>query len=61
MPIDPEVEAAKERGWREAADLDAALAEAALVASWGFQVTGRTSRPHRHPAVAYRAFRVDAR
>jgi hypothetical protein len=29
---------------------------AALVASWGFPVAGRTSRPHRHPAVAYKAF-----
>jgi SAM-dependent methyltransferase len=34
---------------------------AALVASWGFPVAGRTARPHRHPAVAYKAFWVDAR
>ena len=33
---------------------------AAPVASWGFPVAGRTARPHRHPAVAYKAFWVDA-
>jgi SAM-dependent methyltransferase len=33
---------------------------AALVASWGFPVAGRTARPHRHPSVAYKAFWVDA-
>ena len=34
---------------------------AVLVASWGFPVAWRTCRPHRHPAVAYKAFWVDAR
>ena len=34
---------------------------AALVASWGFRRAGRRARRHRHPAVAYTAFWVDAR
>ena len=95
MPVDPEVEAAKEHGWRETADLDYVPrprradyvrhlldtvvepggrlvvgvfneerdqdSVAALVASSGFPIAGRTSRPHRHPAVAYKVFWVDAR
>jgi SAM-dependent methyltransferase len=32
----------------------------AAVTSWGYRVAGRTSRPHRHPALAYRAFWIDA-
>ena len=30
------------------------------VASWGHPVVGRTSRPHRHPALSYKAFWVEA-
>ena len=30
------------------------------VASWGFTVAGRSERPHPHPALAYRAFWIDA-
>jgi SAM-dependent methyltransferase len=31
------------------------------VASWGFEIAGRSERPHPHPRLAYRAFWIDAR
>lgn len=31
------------------------------VQAWGYRIAGRTSRPHRHPAIAYKAFWIDAR
>jgi hypothetical protein len=30
-----------------------------LVASWGFEIAGRSERPHPHPQLAYRAFWID--
>lgn len=27
--------------------------------SWGYQIAGRATRPHRHPALAYKAFWID--
>ena len=30
------------------------------VASWGFEIAGRSERPHPHPELAYRAFWIDA-
>jgi SAM-dependent methyltransferase len=30
------------------------------VACWGFEIAGRTERPHPHPRLAYRAFWLDA-
>jgi hypothetical protein len=33
---------------------------AAQVASWGFEITGHSERPHPHPRLAYRAFWIDA-
>ena len=32
----------------------------AVVASWGFEVAGRSERAHPHPRLAYRAFWIDA-
>jgi SAM-dependent methyltransferase len=32
---------------------------AAAVESWGHPVVGRTTRPHRHPALSYKAFWVE--
>lgn len=37
-----------------------ARATEALVAGWGFEVTGRAERPHRDERLAYRAFWLDA-
>ena len=31
------------------------------VAEWGFEISGRTERPHPHPRLAYRAFWIDAK
>lgn len=33
---------------------------ATAVAGWGHRVIGRTTRPHRHPALSYKAFWVEA-
>ena len=33
---------------------------AADVASWGFEIAGRSERPHPHPLLAYRALWIDA-
>jgi trans-aconitate methyltransferase len=33
---------------------------AAKVAHWGFDIAGRTERPHPNPQLAYRAFWIDA-
>jgi hypothetical protein len=30
------------------------------VASWGFEIAGRSGRPHPHPRLAYKAFWIDA-
>ncbi|MBA3798107.1 MAG: hypothetical protein H0X18_03160 [Geodermatophilaceae bacterium] len=30
------------------------------VRSWGYQIAGRASRAHRHPALSYKAFWIDA-
>ena len=30
------------------------------VAGWGFEIAGRSERPHPHPRLAYRAFWIDA-
>jgi len=32
----------------------------AEVSGWGYPVAGRTSRQHRHPALSYKAFWIDA-
>ncbi len=34
---------------------------AGAVESWGHPVVGRTTRSHRHPALSYKAFWVEAR
>ena len=31
------------------------------VAGWGWEIAGRTERPHQHPQLAYRAFWIDAK
>lgn len=33
----------------------------AKIASWGFTIAGRSERSHPHPALAYRAFWIDAK
>ena len=43
--------------YNEERDSEAAETE---VREYGYYVAGRTSRPHRHPALAYKAFWIDA-
>ena len=31
-----------------------------LVTGWGFEIAGRSERPHPHPRLAYKAFWIDA-